>query len=229
MNFEDFKNIISEQRMNRYLLSVNGDTRKAQTLYRKNLKLSQEIFTIISCFEVALRNRIDVHYTHLYGTEWLSDFIVEGGRFDTSTTRRTQNIIIFAKNKLAEAYTHSKLIAELDFGLWRYLFAQPQFVAGGQNLLRIFPSKPRSSALMQYNHTYIFNELAKINDLRNRIAHHEPICFLSNNAIIDTNYTRQRYNLILQLFTWMNINSGELLYGLDHIQNVCNEIDELKN
>ena len=82
---------------------------------------------------------------------------------------------------------------------------------------------------MQYNHTYIFNELAKINDLRNRIAHHEPICSLSNNTIIDTNYTRQRYNLILQLFTWMNINSGELLYGLDHIQNVCNEIDELKN
>ena len=40
MNFEDFKNIILEQRMNRYLLSVNGDTRRAQTLYRKNLKLS---------------------------------------------------------------------------------------------------------------------------------------------------------------------------------------------
>lgn len=66
MNFEDFKNIISEQRMNRYLLSVNRDTRKAQTLYRKNLKLSQEIFTIISCFEVALRNRIDVHYTFIW-------------------------------------------------------------------------------------------------------------------------------------------------------------------
>ena len=61
MNFEDFKNIISEQRMNRYLLSVNRDTRKAQTLYRKNLKLSQEIFTIISCIEVALRNTIEVH------------------------------------------------------------------------------------------------------------------------------------------------------------------------
>jgi len=65
-SFEDFKNIISEQRMNRYLLSVNRDTRKAQTLYRKNLKLSQEIFTIISCFEVALRNRIDVHYTFIW-------------------------------------------------------------------------------------------------------------------------------------------------------------------
>jgi len=121
------------------------------------------------------------------------------------------------------------LIAELDFGLWRYLFARPQFVAGGQNLLQIFPSKPRSSVSMQYNNTYIFNELTKINELRNRIAHHEPICFKNNTAVIDTNYIRQIYNLILQLFTWMNINAAELLYGLDHIQNVCNEIDKLKN
>ena len=54
MVFDDFKDVISEQRMNRYLFSVNNNTRNAQTLYRKNLKLSQEMFTIISCFEVAL-------------------------------------------------------------------------------------------------------------------------------------------------------------------------------
>lgn len=229
MVFDDFKDVISEQRMNRYLFSVNNNTRNAQTLYRKNLKLSQEMFTIISCFEVALRNKINKHYTSLYGVEWLSDFIYEGGRFDTPSTKRTQNIIRFAKNKLGADYTHFKLIAELDFGLWRYLFARPQFVAGGQNLLQIFPSKPRSSVSMQYNNTYIFNELTKINELRNRIAHHEPICFKNNTAVIDTNYIRQIYNLILQLFTWMNINAAELLYGLDHIQNVCNEIDKLKN
>ena len=150
MVFDDFKDIISEQRMNRYLFSVNNNTRNAQTLYRKNLKLSQEMFTIISCFEVALRNKINKHYTSLYGIEWLSDFIYEGGRFDTPSTERTQNIIRFAKNKLGADYTHFKLMAELDFGLWRYLFARPQFVAGGQNLLQIFPSKPRSSVSMQY-------------------------------------------------------------------------------
>jgi hypothetical protein len=80
MVFDDFKDIISEQRMNRYLFSVNNNTRNAQTLYRKNLKLSQEMFTIISCFEVALRNKINKHYTSLYGVEWLSDFIYEGVR-----------------------------------------------------------------------------------------------------------------------------------------------------
>lgn len=229
MNFLDFEDIISKPRMRRYLLSVKGDKRKAQTLYRKNLKLSQEFFTIISCFEVALRNKIDTHYTSLYGEEWLSDFISVGGRFDVDKTQRTKNIIWTAKNRLGNSYTHFKLIAELDFGLWKYLFAQPQFAAGGQNLLQIFPSKPRSSASMQYNHTYIFNQLSQINELRNRIAHHEPICFLSKNTVIDTTIVRQRYNTILQLFTWMNINAADLLYGLDHIQDVCNEIDSFCN
>ena len=138
MIFLDFEDIISKPRMRRYLLSVKGDKSKAQTLYRKNLKLSQEFFTIISCFEVALRNKIDTHYTSLYGEEWLSDFISVGGRFDVDKTQRTKNIIWTAKNRLGNSYTHFKLIAELDFGLWKYLFAQPQFAAGGQNLLQIF-------------------------------------------------------------------------------------------
>lgn len=206
-------------------MAVGGDKRKVQTLYRKNLKLSQEMFTIISCFEIALRNKIDRHYTHIYGEEWLSDAINMGGIFDTSQTQKTKKIIWGIKTKLGNNYTHSKLVAELDFGVWRNLFANHQFVAGGQNLLRIFPSKPKSSVSMQYNHTYFFNELAKINIIRNRIAHHEPICFYQNT--INTQYVRQNYNLILQFFNWMNINASDLLYGLDHIQKVCDEIDNL--
>ncbi|WBZ95797.1 Abi family protein [Chryseobacterium wangxinyae] len=218
---------MSEPRINRYLNAVSLDTRKAMTLYRKNLKLSQEMFTIVSCFEVALRNAIDRHYTNLFGPEWLKDFVLAGGQLDTVQSRTTKNIISNTKQKLGVSYTHPKLVAELDFGLWRYLFAKPQFLAGGQNLLQIFPSKPTSTPTIQYNHTFIFNELAKINDLRNRIAHHEPICFVPNNAVINTNYTRQSYNLIVQFFRWMNINESELLYGLDHIINVCNEIDNI--
>lgn len=225
MNFDNFVEIFSYPRVNRYLLSVGGDKRKAQTLYRKNLKLSQEMFTIISCFEIALRNRIDNHYTAIYGNNWLYKSINKDGIFDTPQTQRTKKIIWGMKEKLGDNYTHPKLIAELDFGVWRNLFASPQFVAGGQNLLKIFPSKPKSSVSIQYNHTYIFNELAKINILRNRIAHHEPICFSANS--ISTQYVRENYNLILQFFNWMNINSSDLLYGLDHIQKVCDEIDDI--
>lgn len=59
MKFTEFEETISPERMHRYVLACANDTRRAMTLYRYNLKLSQEMFTLISCFEVSLRNRID--------------------------------------------------------------------------------------------------------------------------------------------------------------------------
>ena len=40
--------------------------------------------------------------------------------------------------------------------------------------------------------------------------------------------TRKRYVLILQLFRWMNIEEGKLLYGLDHVDNTLDKIDNLE-
>jgi len=218
---------MSAARMSRYLVASGNNSKKAMTLYRKNLHLSQELFTVICCFEIALRNAIDRQYTSQYGNDWLLNSSLNGGIFDSQNCRHAKEAINKAVAKLSNRYTHTKLLAEMDFGFWRYLFAQPQFYAGGQVLLRIFPSKPVSTPSMQYNHSFVFNQLEKINGLRNRIAHHEPICFLPNGATIDTAYARQHYSLILQLFQWMNIDELSLLYGLDHIMTVCNEIDSL--
>ncbi len=107
------------------------------------------------------------------------------------------------------------------------MFAQNQYNATGRILLGIFPSKPISTPTVQYNNTYIFNQLAKLNDIRNRMAHHEPICFLPGQPIKSSNYARQHYNLILQLFQWMQVDEANLLFGLDHINNICNKIDTI--
>lgn len=56
MKFTEFEQSLSSERLKRYLDACNNDTRKAMTLYRYNLRLSQEMFTILSCFEVTLRN-----------------------------------------------------------------------------------------------------------------------------------------------------------------------------
>lgn len=141
--------------------------------------------------------------------------------------RLTQNNINEAIRSLNRSYTHFKLIAELGFGFWRFMFANNQFIAAGSTLLQVFPLKIRSTPSIQYNHNYILNQLAEIIELRNRIAHHEPICFLQGQMIKDSSYTRQNYNLILQLFQWMNIDEKALLYGLDRIKVVCDEIDNL--
>ena len=227
MKYTEFEKIISQPRMSRYLTACNGDTKNAMTLYRLNLRLSQELFTLISCFEISLRDAIDSHYSQQFGHNWLKDAVSPNGVFNNQPCRKTAYIISTGIQKLQLNYTHPKLLAEMDFGFWRYLFAQPQFHAAGHSLLRIFPAKPKSSSSMQYNNTYVFNELEKINFIRNRIAHHEPICFKSRQSVIDTTYTKQHYRLILDLFNWLQINERELLYGLDHVNSIVNKIDTL--
>ena len=218
---------MSPTRTGRYLSACGGNSLKSMTLYRKNLQLSQELFTIICCFEIALRNSINRHYSGVLGNDWLRNAAAPGGIFANPRCRIAAQTINDEVIKLGFRYTHPKLLAELGFGFWRYLFSTNQYRAGGQTLLKVFPSKPISTSTNQYNASYIFSELAKINDLRNRIAHHEPICFIPGNPVKDTAFARQHYGLLLRLFQWMSIDETSLLYGLDHINAICSQIDHL--
>ena len=186
--------------------------------------------TIVSCFEVALRNAIDRLLTPVLGDEWLRDSVFEGGAFANGRMEETRKIIERAYNRLERKgqYSHSKLIAEMEFGVWKYMFSPQQFRATGQCLLRVFPNKPRSSASAQYNNTFFFNELDKVNSLRNRIAHHEPICFRRDSSEIDTSYIINEYQKIQMLFSWMGIDSHAMLYGLDHVQSVCGKVNGMR-
>ena len=116
MKYRDFENIMTSARLSRYLAACNGDSRKAMTLYRKNLQLSQELFTVISCFEIALRNAIDKHYTLTFGNNWLQNAAAVGGIFDSNNCRYTQQGIVDGIRKLNRSYSHFKLVAELGFG-----------------------------------------------------------------------------------------------------------------
>ena len=230
MEYKEFERIMSRKRMGRYLAACQGDTRKAMTLYRYNLHLTQDVFTVISCFEVALRNAIDTQLVPILGEEWLKESIQSNGIFSGKDFRETRKIIERAYNKLVsnDTYSHSKLLAEMEFGVWKYMFSAKQYRATGRSLLKIFPNKTRSSAEMQYNHSYVFNELDKVNTLRNRLAHHEPICFYLNEPEIDTGYIVTEYQKIQSLFAWMNIDSRTMLYGLDHVLTTCSKINALK-
>lgn len=227
MIYSEFEKVITPARLGRYRTACGGSSRKAMTLYRKNLKLSQEMFTVLSCFEVALRNKIDEHYTPIHGNDWLRDAAAVGGFLDRNKTRMAQDTINKAIAGLGLGYTHYKLVAELGFGFWRYMFSNYQFAYLGRTLLNVFPLLPATTLAVNYNHNYILTQLAQINKLRNRIAHHEPICFQPRLAVKDTTYARQHYNLIIQLFQWMQIDEAALLYGIDHINTICNEIDAL--
>lgn len=229
MKFSDFEAILSSKRLKRYLEACRGDSRKAMTLYRYNLQVSQEMFTLVSCFEVALRNAIDRKVSASLGVDWLRDSVTGNGVFTNPKLKKTHEIIRHAYIKLhrEQTYSASKLLAEMEFGIWKYMFSPIQYRLTGRNLLKIFPNKPRSTVECQYNQTFIFNELDKVNSLRNRIAHHEPICFPTGESVIDTSYILNIYIRIHRLFLWMGIDARALLYGLDHVQQVCCRINNL--
>ena len=54
----------------------------------------------------------------------------------------------------------------------------------------------------------------EIKSFRNRIAHHEPICFdMDGNK--DVEFAQSNYNQILKYVGFLGYNKNELFYGLD--------------
>ena len=127
MKYQEFEKIMSIHRMNRYLTACGGHSKQAMTLYRLNLRLSQELFTIISCYEVALRNAIDRHYSAIHGSDWLRSAAQTGGMFDNNRCRLSASTIQDVVHALGTHYSHSRVVAGLGFGFWRYLFAPNQY------------------------------------------------------------------------------------------------------
>ncbi len=229
MKFTDFQNIVSSERLQRYLDACDGDQEKTLDLYRANVRVSLEMFAIVGAFEIALRNAID-KVMHLIRADWLRDAVLPGGFFDVPQCRDHAQIIRFAYNKLISKhiYTHSHLLAKMEFGIWKYMFSSPQYRASGRILLRIFPNKPTSTRQIQYNNTTIFNELDHVNSLKNRIAHHEPICFPTGKSEITTDYIKWIYAKIEMLFNWMGIDAALYLENLSQLTFANNQINKLK-
>lgn len=226
MKYTEFEDIISPDRMRKYILACNNDSKRAMTLYRYNLKLSQEMFTMISCFEVALRNRIDREMKLHYGNDWLRDLVLPGGAFfGNPRVDKTYRIIRKAYDGLVRdgIYSHPKLLSEMEFGIWKYMFNNLQYGLCGRHLLHIFPNKPKSNKFYRVDNSRIFLELDCINNIRNRIAHHEPICF-GRPVCIDTTYALNNYARMMTLFQWMGIDANRFLYGLDHVGSECSKI-----
>ena len=216
-----FHTAISTPRYQRYL-SVCGSKNRALKLYRANIALSQQLYGVIGIFEVILRNTIDRHMTTKKGALWLEEAVALGGCFDINPgCEDAFHVIQDAIQSLGKDYTHDKLIAKLSFGFWRYQFGPKEFAASGSSLLEIFPNRPFGT-----RQKTIFQFLTKINDIRNRIAHHEPLCF--DGTIISTIRAYKRYTLILELLKWLGCDPKRILYGIDKVEKSLNAIQNIQ-
>lgn len=215
-----FHTAISTPRYLRYF-NACGNRERALQLYKANIALSQQLYGVIGLFEIILRNSIDRHMIVRRGSEWLQEAVAPGGYLDINPgCEKSFHLIQEVIQKLALEYTHDRLITKLTLGFWTYQFAPKEFAAAGSTLLEIFPNRPFGTRQKQ-----IFQNLVMINDIRNRIAHHEPVCFEKNS--VSTDRAMRRYELILKLLGWLGCDQKKMLHGIDGVREAIHVVSNV--
>lgn len=178
--------IISKQRLVKYLRASGYDEEKALRLYGWNIEISESFYPLLSAVEVCLRNIISSQMIALYGNEWWeSDKYLD----QISNGKR---IVFAARDKIRREgrVTSGKMIAELNFGFWSKMLLPRHKDVFWNNFRKCFRNLPDEI-------TYeIFYELCdKVCNFRNRIFHHEPI--FSRDISKD-------YQEIMELIKWLS-------------------------
>lgn len=222
MKYSEYEIAFSRARLNKYRKACDGNTTAALTLYHHNIKLCQKCYGILNIFEIVLRNAINEHYKAFFTDgDWIRNQLAPGGMLETHPQRNAVlKIITDLDNK--EKYTNDRIVSSVTLGFWTYLFTKEPYKNGGKTLLRIFPSKTKG--LGQRN---IYNELQAVKAFRNRIAHHEAICF-DTTGKKSTAEVRANYATVIKYIQFLGYRETHLYYGLDVLPNkIMQKIDSL--
>lgn len=218
MKYKEYETALSTPRIGKYCLACKGDKNKALILYRYNIKLCQKFYGVLGVLEVVLRNAINEHFkAQLNDTDWLVTQAQHGFLINY------QDTVFKERDKLINnrKYTHDKLVASLSLGIWTFMFSRNCYKNSGKTLLQIFPNKTHG-----LNQRDIYDDLDKIRTFRNRIAHHEPLCFDVVGTVVIT-YVQEILFLIVKYIDFLGYNTNELLYGVESPLPTINKIDKL--
>ncbi len=224
MKYTEYEKALSAARLNKYLYACGGNKKTALQLYKLNIKLCQKMYGILNIFEIVLRNAINDHYKQFFSDpDWIMSQLPENGMLST-VPKKDEDVFLIRRLVNDGKYSSDRVVSSLSFGFLTHLFTKHPFNKGGKSILCIFPNK--SKPLGQ---RAIFNELMRIKGFRNRIAHHEPICF-DITGRIDTSYTRENHMLILRYLFFLGYEEAQILFGLD-VQPIMilSKIDDLAN
>jgi hypothetical protein len=162
----------SEARLRRYMLP-GEDYERAFARYQENICLSESLLPALHYLEVVLRNQLDDAIRNIYGKDWLLRVPTTLPMESYNRDRLTDAIDSFQQDKRRNP-TQDDLVANMTFGFWCALFHKrydPTLWQRKQFFASVFPNWPRDDR----KRNLIQPKLYAIKDLRNRIAHHEPI------------------------------------------------------
>lgn len=163
---------LSEPRFARYLAACDADEEAAIRLYQWNSLISQSLYVYMQSWEVCLRNKLNDFLCWKYNTKWPYDEQRAIRNLKGDAQRRLRETMgRQEQTRGARPVSTNVIVADLSAGFWVSLLSAKYDVpySWRNNLTRIFPndrSLDRAAAWEICDNTL---------NLRNRIAHHEPI------------------------------------------------------
>ena len=195
--------IISQDRLGKYLIAAGYDVDRALALYGWNIQLSEAFFPVLGAAEVCLRNTVAVRIEALYGTAWWND-----AAFHTQITNSGKRIVLTARDKLARSgqLTSGRITAELNFGFWVKMLLPRHEAVMWTDLRAWFTHLPTN---------VIYDDLHErcdaIREFRNRIFHHEPIL---NRDI------SKEHSQIMELIGWLSPDKAAWIKPYSRVMTV---------
>jgi hypothetical protein len=154
--FKTYQKLFSTERLEKFIANASNLS-DALELYRLDVQISAQIFELLNYFEVSLRNTVNNAFTAEYGENW---------------REQTELFNQYARSCIDRSHQ----LSDFNFGFWVHVFGNALNGEYDKKLWSqaIFPclQNCRKSERKKIHHVLI-----TIREMRNRIAHHEPIIF----------------------------------------------------
>ncbi len=225
----DAHRALSNERLHEYRRRQSDTALQRLGYYAWNIALCESLYPALHLCEVTLRNSLFEVLRREYpvvprGTRvtcWLDD----GTRV---LTPEHADRVAAGKRKLLERlrgsrvpFTPGRLVAELSFGFWTYLFdseygyVSPKTPGLWPRLLEdVFPNLPDPQAVPRRRAEFA-SRFAEILRLRNRAFHHEP---LWREPDLD-----RKHAMVVETIEWMNPSAARALKEFDRFNWVWRE------
>ena len=197
--------IISEERLEKYLNAAGHDKVKAVNLYGWNIQISEAFFPLLSAAEVCLRNTISARMIEIYGAQWWDDNayldqIGDGKR-----------IVRAARGKLKRKgrVTSGGMTAELNFGFWAKMVLPRHEAVFWTDFNTSFSALPATVAYQDLS-----DRCDQVREFRNCIFHHKPI-FKRDIS--------HEYSQIMELITWLSPAKAKWIKDYSRVMAVLRE------
>jgi hypothetical protein len=175
---------ITPIRMSTYLTAAGQNQTWARNLYRWDRELSVAVLGDLAILEVALRNAMNEKLSAKWGPQWYASP-------DVPLDDRSEQALATAYARVKGNKSSGRIVASCMFGFWRGLLDKGGHIGKGPRKIRCdyervlwrgvldkaFPGGRAEAKKdgIRWDRRYALSVVSRINELRNRVAHHESL------------------------------------------------------